>query len=267
MLATLAYMARSSGSDLILNSFFGTSMNGAFAIGKSLSNYTAQLSGNFDSASAPQIIQAYASGDKERYTFLAQKIGRINILLFELILFPLLIQLEFILHLWLGNVPDGAVEFAFWNLLVCGMSLTAGGLFNVINASGKVKWFKVNVSFWFMMCVPAGWVLFKMGFPAYSMLVLFLIADIIQRAIQLIIMRNILGYDSWRHVREAYTRPLLVALIMSVVLVISSLLHIETAIVKLCSIIISLSLTACLILYIGLSQDERKAILSMVLRR
>lgn len=267
MLATLAYMVRSSGSDLILNSFFGTGMNGAFAIGKSVSNYTAQLSGNFDSASAPQIIQAFASGDKERYTFLAQKVGRINILMFEMILFPLLIQLEFILHLWLGDVPKGAVEFTFWNLLVCGMSLTAGGIFNVINASGKVKWFKVNVSFWFMVCVPAGWLLFKMGFPAYSMLVLFLIADIIQRAIQLIIMNSILGYDSWAHVREAYTRPLLIALIMSVVLVISSMLHLETTIVKLSSIIISLVLVVYLILYIGLSQEERKAMLSMVLRK
>lgn len=267
MIATLAYMARSSGSDLILNSFFGTSMNGAFAIGKSVSSYTAQLSSNFDSASAPQIIQAYAAGDKVRYTFLAQRVGRINILLFELILFPLLIQLEFVLHLWLGNVPEGAVEFAFWNLLVCGMSLTAGGIFNIINASGKVKWFKINVSFWFMLCVPAGWLLFKMGFPAYSMLVLFLTADVIQRAIQLIMMKRIIGYDSWRHFREAYMRPVLIAAIMSIVLYFCSLMSIETAILKLGTIIISLVLTASLILYIGLSKEERKGVFSIVRRK
>lgn len=267
MLATLAYMARSSGSDLILNSFFGTSLNGAFAIGKTVSSCTSQLSGNFDSASAPQIIQAYAASDKTRYTFLANKIGRINLLLYELILFPMLIQLELILHLWLGNVPKGAVEFTFWNLLVCGMSLTAGGIFNVINASGKVKWFKVNVSFWFMMCVPTSWLLFKIGFPTYSILILYLIADIIQRAIQLVLMKHIIGFDSWSYVREAYFRPFLIAIIMSVVICANSVLSLDTIFDKICSIVLCLLITIILILNIGLSHEERKKVFSKVFRK
>ena len=60
VLATLSYMLRSSGSDLLLNNFFGTAMNGAFAVSRTVNQSIMSFSGSFDSASAPQIIQSYA---------------------------------------------------------------------------------------------------------------------------------------------------------------------------------------------------------------
>ena len=44
LLGTIALVARSSGSDLIINSFFGTIINGAFAISKTLNNYITTFS-------------------------------------------------------------------------------------------------------------------------------------------------------------------------------------------------------------------------------
>lgn len=257
LLATLSYMARSSGSDLVLNSFFGTSVNGAFAISKSVRQYTEELSTKFDGASASQIIQSYAAGNQVRYTYLANKIGRINILLFEMIAFPLLMELDFVLHLWLGKVPDGALQFTYLNILVGGVSLTASGIYNIINASGKIMWFKINTSFFFLMCVPLGWLLFKMGYPAYSMLFLFLVADIVQRMVQLCLLRSILKYDSLDYVRKAYFRPAIIALLMAFVLYGRSLMHIEGALLHFISIGVALTFGILLIFLLGLTSDER----------
>ena len=260
LLATLSYMARSSGSDLVLNSFFGTSVNGAFAISKSVRQYTEELATKFDGASAPQIIQSYAAGDKTRYMYLANKIGKVNILLFELIAFPLLMELEFVLHLWLGKVPEGAVEFTYLNVLVGGMSLTAGGIFNVINASGKIKWFKINVSFFFLICVPLGWWLFRLGYPAYSMLFLFLLADVVQRIVQLLLAHELIDFDSWTFVKEAYARPLLIAAIMAVLLCGRRWVTIETSWMHLVSVLLSFLLSSALIYIIGITSGERQKI-------
>lgn len=257
MLATLSYMARSSGSDLVLNSFFGTSMNGAFSISKSVRQYTEELATKFDGASAPQIIQAYAAGNQARYTFLANKIGRINILLFEVIAFPLLAELDFVLHLWLGKVPEGTLEFTYINILVGGMSLTAGGIYNVINASGKIKWFKINVSFFFLMCIPLGWLLFRWGYPAYSMLLLFLWADVVQRIIQLFLMRRILNFDSWGFVKNAYLRPALIAVLMMAALMGRRAIEIDSSWGHFLVIILSGVMGAFLVYGLGLTSSER----------
>lgn len=260
LFGTVAYMARSSGSDLILNSFFGTAMNGAFSISKTVRQYSAEFATKFDGASAPQIIQAYAAGDKERYTYLANKMGRLNILLFELICFPLLIELKFVLHLWLGKVPEGALEFTYVNLIVAAVGLTAGGALNVINASGKIKWFKINTSFFFLICIPAGWLLFYLGYPAYSMLILFLFADIIQRVIQLILMKHLIGFDSLSYVREAYLPTGIIALIMSVVLFIHSVIYLDSVIFHLSSIFLCFIFTLLLVYYIGLTKGEKQMV-------
>lgn len=261
LLATLSYVARSSGSDLVLNSFYGTSVNGAFAISKSVRLYTEELSTKFDGASASQIIQSYAAGKEERYTYLANKIGRINILLFELIAFPLLMELEFVLHVWLGRVPEGALSFTYLNILVGGVSLTASGIYNVINASGKIKWFKINMSLFFLMCVPLGWLLFKMGYPPYSMLFLFLIADILQRVVQLCLMHTILRYDVGSFVREAYVRPGVIALLMAMGLYVRTCFNITTPFQHIVCLGLAVILAILLVASIGLTPGERQLVL------
>lgn len=260
LFATLAYMSRSSGSDILLNMFFGTTVNGAFAISKTISNITSEFATKFDGTSAPQIVQAYAANDKERYTYLANKIGRINILLFVIICFPALIELEFVLRMWLGTVPEGAVEFTYINILVSGIALTSGGAINVINASGRIKWFKINVSFFFLMCVPVGWFLFYLGYSPYSLLVLYLIADVIQRVIQLVLMQRILHFDSWRYVREAYLPPLKVVFVMTIILYFYSMLGISSTAFKILSIVICFCFTFLLVLFMGLTNGERSTL-------
>lgn len=260
-LATLAFMSRSSGSDLILNNFFGTAVNGACSIGRTVAHCTTSLAANVNSAATPQIIQAYAAGDKKRYTYLANKVGRINILIFELIFFPLIIQLNFILHLWLGKVPDGAYEFTFWCLLISGIDITTGGIYSVIMASGKIKWFRIVFSAFLLMCLPVSWAFFSCGLPAYTILVVFFIADTIHRAIQLILLRCILGFDALSYVREAYLRPFLIGVAMSLLIMLIHQQPVPNALGSISLIFLCLLLTAILIIGIGLTHDERSVIL------
>ena len=267
VLATMAYMVRSSGSDLLLNSFFGTAMNGAFAISRTVNQSIMSFTGSFDSASAPQIIQSYAAGDNDRCTYLCNKIGRINILMFELLCIPLLIELDFVLRLWLGKVPDGAYMLTYLNILVGGMSLTCGGIFNLINATGRIKWFKVNTSAFFIACITVGYILFDNGYPAYSILVLFLVADVLQRGVQLYLMHRLLGFDSWRYAREAYGRPMVIGIIAAAGFYLHSFLDIESALESIATIGATAVLTILLIYGIGLTGDERAAIKRVLIRR
>ena len=267
VLATMAYMVRSSGSDLLLNSFFGTAMNGAFAISRTVNQSIMSFTGSFDSASAPQIIQSYAAGDNARCTYLCNKIGRINILMFELLCIPLLIELDFVLRLWLGKVPDGAYMLTYLNILVGGMSLTCGGIFNLINATGRIKWFKVNTSAFFIACIPVGYILFDNGYPAYSILVLFLVADVLQRGVQLYLMHRLLGFDSWRYAREAYERPMVIGIIAAAGFYLHSFLNIESALESIATIGATAVLTILLIYGIGLTGDERAALKRVLIRR
>lgn len=267
MLATMSYMANSSGADLLLNAFFGTTMNGAFAISKTVKQSIASFTGNFDSASAPQIIQSYAAHDVKRYTYLCNKIGRINLLAFEFLCFPLLIELDFVLHLWLGKVPEGAYGLTYLSIIQGGIALTCGGIFNLIHASGRIKWFKINVSFFFLICIPIGYVWLKMGGAPYTLLILFIVADVLQRVVQLVLLRSLLHFDAWRYAKEAYGRPLLIAAFLSLGLWLYPLLQVEAVSARIVAIIVCLLCTMTLICFVGLTKDERQQVWAFVKSR
>lgn len=267
LLSTIALVARSTGSDLIINHFFNTAVNGAFAISKTVNNYVTTFSTNFDSASGPQIIQSYSNGNFSRCNYLVNKLGRFCLLLFELAFFPLYIELDFLLHLWLKEVPEHVLLFCQLNLLLAAVALTCGGLVQITNASGKIKWFKINGSISFVACLPIGYWLYSTGAPAYSILVLFLIADISQRIVQLILLKTIVGFNSWNYVKEAYGRPFIIAAIMAILLWAHMFIDSTSYITKICNIIICLVITSILVYSIGLTSGEKAKIISFVRRK
>ena len=257
ILSTMSMLARRTGSDLLINYFFGTAVNGAYAIAKTVSSYVTSFTAKFDGASGPQIIQAYTEGNYNRCYSLVYKIGKFCLLLFEWVFFPLIIELEFILHLWLGKVPEGAVEFCFANLLVIAVAFSGGGIVQLIHASGKVKWFKIQISFWFLICIPIGYILFILKFPPTTILYIFVIADIMQRITSLYLMKRILGFPSMTFVKYAYFRPIFISTIMSIFVLLYKYCHIDGTFLKLSGIVFTFLINTIVIYYIGLTSNER----------
>lgn len=264
LLSTTSMMARSSGCDLLINYFFGTITNGAYAISKAINQYLISFAVNFEAASTPQIIQAYSSGANDRCTYLVNKLGRFNLLLFELMFFPLFVDMDFILRIWLGDVPEGTVLFCRLNLILAFVSLTGGGIVQYINASGKLKWFSTIFSILFLICIPLGYVLFQLGFASQTILILFIIADLLFRVIQLFLLRFLLNFDSYSYVKKAYSRPMIVLAFMTLVMYCLSQIFLEGILFSVIKILATLVLTLVVIFSVGLEKSERQAFLTYV---
>ena len=127
------------------------------------------------------------------------------------------IELNYILSLWLGEVPEGTLPFVRLYLIVAGIAMSCGGINALLRAYGRIKWFQIELSFFFLICIPLGYYLFSIGFPPYYILILFGGADIMHRIVQLTLARVIIGFDSLSYIREAYLRPFIIASIMSII--------------------------------------------------
>lgn len=268
LLSTIAVMVRSSGSDMLINSFFGTAVNGAYAISRNVTNYVLSFTSYFEGASAPQITQSFSAGDQSRCSYLVNKLGRINLLLFLIILFPLYIELDFVLHIWLGEVPDGVLLLCKLNLALAFVSLTSSGIVTLINAYGDIKWFKIAFSSFFVLCVPVCYVLYKLGLPYYVILVLFIIADLSHRIVQFILVRKLIKYDIKSYLKESYTRPAIILLIMAALfLMYSRLLTVVNPFLK-AGVIFLASIIACALVYsIGLTKTEKNKLVNLIKSR
>lgn len=267
MLSSLSLICRSQGSTLLINYFFGTIVNGAFAVAYSVQQYVLTLTSNIDRAAAPQIVQNVSKGDSARSNSLVNGIGKISLLIMELMYFPLSLEIGAVLKLWLGTVPEGADTFCHYTLLVALVAATGGGMCQVINATDKIKWFKIQMAVLYVLVLPVAFLLFKMGCPPYTILLLFVVSDVLCRINQLILMRYILKYDVKDFIKHAYFPPFKVFGIMLVYSLLYKMVPMNGFLPHLIGFILTFIVTALLEYYVALNKDEKIKIIDLVASR
>ena len=267
LLHSSSMIARSQGSNMLVNAFFGTTTNAAYFYAFTLQNYVNQFVSNFDSASAPQITQNVGANQIDTATKLARRSCRICLLLFLFLFFPLWSELDFLMGLWLGsNMPAETVLMARWTLFIAAISTTSAGLVQLINALGRIKWYKIEISVLYILCLPAGYILFKNGAPAYTILVSFVVADLLNRIIQFILLRVQFHFDIYRFIKHAYLRPLMISIIMIGYLFFYKSFILTTFWAHAAGFLITLLITAVVIGLIGFNSEERRKALDFVSR-
>ena len=200
-LGATAYLSRTQGSNILVNFFFGTLVNAAFAIGYTIENFCMLLVSNIGSAATPQITKNY-SNHNERSVFLTELLNRISIYLMLLIVAPLFLEMDFVLSLWLKEVPEGSV-------LICRLTLASAlartffcGFDKLIQASGKIRWFQIVGSFVEISCLPISFVLYKLDFPAYTVICIYILMTVVGALINYWMMYHILNLDIMSYIKH-----------------------------------------------------------------
>jgi len=267
LMSTIAYMGRAQGSTIIINYFFGTLVNGAFAVAKNVERNIFPFASNFKNAAIPQIMQSYSSGDMERVLYLTCCISKYCMLMMMLAFFPLWAELDFVLNIWLIKVPEGAVSFCQLILLMVFVSVTDGCISSFVNATGKVGKFKTMYSFITLACIPIGIFVYQVGCPAYMILVVFLMADIFWRLVQLYMMNIIFHFPVRKFALQTYFPVAMACMPVVLCLIFTFRIQTDSFYWHICHIVLVFLLTALSAYYIGLHKQERGKVLNYIFQR
>lgn len=102
----------SQGIVLIINWTFGVALNAVYNIALQLKNYILSFAQNIQRSISPQITKTFASGETVSHKKLVYSGSKMMVFMIYLIMIPFLIRTEYIMHLWLGDVPAHTVVFA-----------------------------------------------------------------------------------------------------------------------------------------------------------
>ena len=267
LLSAAALLFRNQGSNIVINYFFGTVINAAYAISYAVQGYITTFVGNFDIASAPQITQNISRGNMNR-TILASSTCRVCTLLTLLLLFPIYCELPFILHLWLGNsMPESTVTFCKCTLLVALVSATSGGITQLIRGTGNLKWFSIQFTVLYVLALLISIGLYKAGFPPYTVILSYFIADAVSRCIQIYLLHRYIKLDINSFVQRSYLRPLGVFVCGVTYVLLSESFNAEQSLWHIANFLIACLFMAASVYYIGLYKEERNTILLYIRQR
>lgn len=107
-----AFTMKGQGLNVLLNGFFGPVVNAARGVAAQIMSAIQGFSSNIVTAFRPQLIESYAQGDYQRTNNLMFSMSKISYGLLYILSLPVILELDFILSLWLGgNVPNYTIIF------------------------------------------------------------------------------------------------------------------------------------------------------------
>lgn len=112
------------GIVLIINWTFGVGINAVYQISQQLKNSVLSFGMNIFKAISPQITKTYADGEMNRHEKLVYSGSKIEAYMILLIMIPFVFRAQYIMHLWLGRVPEYTVSFCVCAIF---LSLTYAG--------------------------------------------------------------------------------------------------------------------------------------------
>ena len=265
-LGAFSSIGRIQGTALLVNFFFGTLVNAAFAIGNTVESYCNLLVSRIGTAAAPQIAQNYADNNN-RSLFLTETINKIAIFLMLAAVVPLSMELEFILQIWLKNVPEGAALVCHLTLISALVRVITGGTSDLVQASGKIKWFQITSSIIELLSLPISYVLFRTGLPATIIIIVFIISSIVNRIVSFYLMHRILSFNVRHYAQNVYSRSFGVIIVLTGMVLGYRMLPITTTMGHVVGLISGFIVTVLAVYAIGLKNDERKRVFGFISSR
>ena len=265
LMKTGSVVARNQGAAILINWFFGTTVNAAYAIAYTVQQQIIHFVGKFDSAVAPQVTQNIGAGNIDRAVNLASVTCRMCFLLMEIAFFTLYAELEYLLRIWLGdNIPEGTITFCQYTLFIAVVSSTSGGLVQLINGFGKLKWFMIQMGLLYSLSLVVSYILFAYGYPAYVIVVMFVLSDIIYRIVELVLLKRLFSVDILRFMKDAYIRPVVLFVLLFALLLGYQEFEMVLVLSHIGGMILFFLITSVLTVFVGLTGDERLRLFSVI---
>ena len=261
-----AFIARTNGSSLLVNYFFGTFTNGAMKPAYDLENFSVMAMNRLSNAASPQITQNYGGGNTGRSVELVHKISRFSAMLMTLLVFTLLVELPFVLDIWLKKVPEGTAFFCEWTLISALVRSFLGGTQTLEQATGRIKWFHLWNTILSVSCLPLGYVAYMLGAAPVTIIQIYIGYSIVYRMVEFVLLHHLLGFNVGAFVREAYLRPLVVIAIMTgLLLAYRGLAPVDMGSLARLLVIGATAFICCALIFIvGMTASERATIVRTV---
>ena len=214
----------------------------------------------------PQITKTYASGEIDQMHMLMFRSARFSFLLLFFIAFPLLLETDFILQLWLKTVPDNAVIFTQIMICISLIYTTANPCVIANQATGKVKIYQMVVGGILLLILPISYIVLKLGAPAYSVFIVHFLVESVAQFSSMYMLRKLINLPLWQYMKNIYI-PIFTTVAVAIILPIFVHMQVEEGWLRFIAVgftcVLSVGIST---FFIGFTKHERVFFLDKCLR-
>lgn len=265
----VAVMGYTQGLNILLNIFFGTVVNAARGISIQVQAAARMFFTGFQTAINPQIIKAYAQKNYDRLHTLVFMSSRFSFYLMLLVTIPLCIHTQYILELWLGNVPKYTAEFVQLMLLVGLINTLQNPTMTALHATGKIKKVQIIESSLLLSVVPLAYLfLITYHISPVMVYVIYLVIELLTQLVRVYMIYPKIKLKMTDYFMKVMYPICLVSIVSaSVCLPISKVLTVSNFSMLLVAIVTYVMMTSSIVFILGLQQSEKQFVYKIIKRR
>lgn len=265
VMGSFAQVVRNQGINIILNLFFGPVVNAARGVSFQVKGALSGFIANTSLSVRPQLVSSYASGNTSRSISLMFSISKINFLILYLLALPICLEMNYVLHIWLGNnVPEYTVIFSRLILVIALVDVFNGPVTMIMYASGKIGLYNVVTSFLGLFVLPLAYFVLKAGYPPFAVYLMSLFISVVVQLSSVIIMKKLIAVS----IRDYFKRvllPSILILLCSLPIALVPFLVINESLLRVVIVgMVSVVSVGALGYYVGLNNSERELLHSFV---
>ena len=200
-------VVNSQGVSIILNIFFSTVMNAARGLAQTVNAVVSQFVMGFLAAAQPQLVKYYGAGEMDKFVRLIFNVTQYTLFLLALIVVPCLLEIDYVIGLWLGNdVPPYTCAFVKITLF-CGIIYRSNSMVeNGLQAIGRVKennMYSVPV---YLLSIPLVWGVLKMDLGPIAAYWVASVPPLISFIINMILLSKYSNFPGWKFFTDIFLK-------------------------------------------------------------
>ena len=264
MFGTVAWILKDQGINVVMNLFGGPLVNAARGVAYQVSNAVQNLVNNFSAAVGPQLTKNYASGNRQGLHRLLMVSSKVTYFLLFLVALPVMIEIPYLLQLWLIQVPEHTVLFTRLILLEALVATFGSPMITSLMATGNIKLYQIVVGSIMLLNVPLSYWALYIGLPIAIPFVVSIGITVIAFALRLWFCKYQIGLSVKEYLRVVLL-PVVVVSVFASVLPLWVNMKLSTGFFRLFLVVIisTISVFSCLYIF-GLNKVERSVIIAGV---
>lgn len=266
LIGAVAAVGKNQGINIIINIFFGTIINAARSIAYQLNSVISSFAQNFMKAIDPRIIKAYASGDETAFKSIINISSKISYYLLLVIAVPFIANSEYVLTLWLGEVPDYTIVFVSLALVDALILSLTDPILTAVQAIGKIKHYQLTVGVISLMNLPVAFVALKLDQNPIVPFIVAIALDAFITVGRLVNFKKLHSFSISQYLLEICFPAALIT-ILSLVVSMTFLSSADNFILLVKNVIMIEVVVFSLIFVLGLKKDERTFVINFLKRR
>ncbi len=266
LVGNLGFTVKDQISNIIINVFLGTTVNAARGVAIQVNNAISGLVNNFILAMSPQITKQYAAQDYLQSKRLVYTGSKYAFYIMMLMIVPVFANIDYLLELWLGDVPEYTASFICIILTASMYYAMSKPLTTALQATGDIKVFQIGVAVIMLVELPIAYWVLANGFSPIWAVAPAIVTNIMGVLFRLYLLCKRSSY--YNFIEYSIGIILRGSVLFIISLVIS--LYIKRILIDgllglFLSLCISFIITAVTILYVGIDSHDRCVLFKYVI--